>query len=43
LGPLNIEHLAQLPSIQWKVINVRKMDPAKHKVMLDRLISVLVT
>ena len=38
---LGIEHLAQLPAIQWKLINVRKMDPAKHKEALDRLIEVL--
>jgi len=38
---LGIEHLAQLPAIQWKLINVRKMDQAKHKAALDRLIKVL--
>lgn len=40
---LGIEHLAQLPAIQWKLINVRKMDPVKHKAALDRLIEVLAT
>jgi len=40
---LGIEHLAQLPAIQWKLINVRKMDPAKHKAALDRLIEILAT
>jgi len=40
---LGIEHLAQLPAIQWKFINVRKMDKAKHKAALDRLIEVLAT
>ncbi len=39
---LGIEHLAQLPAIQWKLINVRKMDSVKHKAALDRLIEVLV-
>lgn len=39
---LGIEHLPQLPAIQWKLINVRKMDPVKHKAALDRLIEVLV-
>jgi len=38
---LEIDHLDQLPSIRWKLINVRKMDPAKHKAELDRLIKVL--
>lgn len=40
---LGIEHLAQLPAIQWKLINIRKMDPAKHKAALDRLIEILAT
>ena len=40
---LGIEHLAQLPAIQWKLINIRKMDSAKHKAALDRLIRVLAT
>jgi len=40
---LEIEHLAQLPAIQWKLINIRKMDPSKHKVALNRLISALAT
>jgi predicted nucleotidyltransferase component of viral defense system len=40
---LGIEHLAQLPAIQWKLINVRKMDPVKHKAALTRLIKVLAT
>jgi len=38
---LGIEHLAQLPAIQWKLINVRKMDPVKHKAALTQLIKVL--
>lgn len=38
---LDIGHLDQLPSIQWKLINIRKMDRAKHKAALDRLIKVL--
>jgi predicted nucleotidyltransferase component of viral defense system len=39
---LGLEHLAQLPAIQWKLVNLRKMDPAKHKAALDRLIEVLI-
>ena len=38
---LKIDHLDQLPSIRWKVINIRRMDPVKHKAALDRLIKVL--
>jgi predicted nucleotidyltransferase component of viral defense system len=38
---LGIDHLRQLPAIQWKLINIRKMDSAKHKAMLDQLIRVL--
>lgn len=40
-GLLKIDHLDQLPSIRWKLINIRKMNPGKHKVALDRLIKVL--
>lgn len=29
-GTLNIEHLQQLPALQWKLINVRKMDTRKR-------------
>ena len=38
---LGIEHLAQLPAIQWKLINIRKMESLKHKTALNRLIKVL--
>jgi len=38
---LGIDHLDQLPSIPWKLINIRKMDRAKHKAALERLIRVL--
>ena len=40
---LGIEHLAQLPAIQWKLINIRKMDAAKQKAALNRLITALET
>lgn len=40
---LEIEHLAQLPGIQWKLINIRKMDSAKRKAALDRLTRTLAT
>ena len=38
---LGMEHLSQLPAIQWKLINIGKMDPSKHKEALDRLIKSL--
>lgn len=40
---LGIEHLAQLPAIQWKLINIRKMDSAKRKAALGRLVEILTT
>ncbi len=38
---LGIEHLDQFPALKWKLINVRKMDPDKHKKALGRLIQIL--
>jgi len=40
---LGIEHLAELPALQWKLINIRKMDSAKHKAALARLVKALAT
>jgi len=40
---LGIEHLAQMPAIKWKLINIRKMDLAKHKKALNQLINTLTT
>ena len=40
---LGIKHLIQMPAIQWKLINIRKMDLAKHKKALDQLINALST
>ena len=40
---LSIEHLAQLPALQWKLINIRKMDAAKHKAAVDQLMKALET
>jgi len=40
---LGIKHLTQMPAIQWKLINIRKMDLAKHKKALDQLINALST
>ena len=38
---LGIEHLPQLPSIQWKLINIRRMNSSKHKAALDSLANIL--
>ncbi len=40
-GLLGIEHIAQLPALQWKLINVRKMDTEKRRAELNRLKEVL--
>ena len=40
---IGIEHLARLPAIQWKLINIRKMGSAKQKAALDKLVKVLST
>ena len=38
---LPFEHLNQLPALQWKIINVRKMDKVKRVTMLKKLKAVL--
>lgn len=38
---LGFDHLQQLPALQWKLQNIRKMDPAKRRDMLERLESIL--
>ena len=38
---LGIEHLDRLPALKWKLINIRKMDPDKHKKALGHLIQIL--
>ena len=38
---LGIHHLAELPSLQWKLINVRKMDDGKRRNALERLERIL--
>jgi len=35
------DHLEQLPALQWKLINVRKMEKTKHASMLNKLKAVL--
>jgi len=38
---LGFDHLEQLPGLQWKLQNIRKMEPAKRREMLDRLERIL--
>jgi hypothetical protein len=35
------KNLNQLPSLKWKLINIKKMQKAKHQQMLDKLKSAL--
>jgi len=38
---LGIDGINQLPAIQWKLLNIRKMNKKKHKVQLAKLRDVL--
>ena len=38
---MSFDHLDQLPALQWKLINVRKMEKNKHVSMLNKLKAVL--
>lgn len=38
---LPLTTLAQFPALQWKIMNVRKMDGSKHLIMVDKLKRVL--
>ena len=38
---LGIEGLEKMPALQWKLINIRKMDPGKRKEQLKMLQDVL--
>ena len=40
---LGIEHLEQLPALQWKLLNIRKMSPDKYRKALEKLTHVLTT
>ena len=37
----NIEVIANLPSVLWKMINLKKMPAKKHKKAYDKLQNVL--
>lgn len=41
LGLENIEEVSNLPSVQWKLMNLKNMDNPKHKKALDKLKTVL--
>ncbi|MCD4670595.1 MAG: nucleotidyl transferase AbiEii/AbiGii toxin family protein [Actinomycetia bacterium] len=38
---LGIDHLAQLPALQWKLINIRRMDKVNHAASLEKLKRIL--
>ncbi|MEK6731668.1 MAG: nucleotidyl transferase AbiEii/AbiGii toxin family protein [Pseudomonadota bacterium] len=38
---MEIENLNQFPAIQWKLLNIRKMDKNKHRLALEKLKTVL--
>jgi len=38
---LGIEHIAQLPALQWKLLNIRRMEKEKHLEALGKLQEVL--
>ena len=38
---LGLEGLDRLPALQWKLKNIRRMDPRKHREALDRLAQIL--
>jgi len=34
---LGIAHLRELPALQWKIQNIRRMEEGKHKIALEKL------
>ena len=38
---LGIEHLEEMPALQWKLLNIRKMDTRKRDEQLDMLRKLL--
>jgi hypothetical protein len=38
---LGIAHLRELPALQWKLQNIRRMEPGKRKAALDKLSKAL--
>lgn len=41
LGLDNMEEVANLPSVQWKLLNLSKMDNKKHEQATEKLKSIL--
>lgn len=40
-GVLGIENLERMPALQWKLLNIRKMDAAKREEQLKMLREIL--
>ncbi|TYP93997.1 Nucleotidyl transferase AbiEii toxin, Type IV TA system [Fodinibius salinus] len=40
-GLMPVDHLKELPGVQWKLINIRKMDDKKHEETREKLEKVL--
>ena len=40
---LGIEHIAQLPALQWKLLNIRRMEKGRHQEALRKLEEILST
>lgn len=38
---LPLPNIDQFPALQWKLINIKKMDSTKHSIMIDKLRAVL--
>ncbi len=38
---IDLPHIAQLPGIQWKLLNISRMEPLKHRLALEKLEKVL--
>ena len=38
---LGLEGISELPAVKWKLINIGKMNPSKHKEALDKLKRIL--
>lgn len=41
LGLPNVEEISQLPSVKWKILNLEKMEVAKHLVLYEKLTALL--
>ena len=39
---LGFSHLKELPALQWKLMNIRRMDKRKHAEALDKLKETLI-